>query len=92
MDNHLIAKIVIFFVSLPCVLYIAYAAKVALNLNLDIFGAGHTPAKLEEISGGLIKCKWFPNSHHCPGNNHVKYSVLDASKPKKPGFLGFLRL
>jgi hypothetical protein len=45
MDNHLIAKIVIFSVSIPCTLYIAYAAKVALNINLDLFGAGHTPAK-----------------------------------------------
>jgi hypothetical protein len=68
-DNNLIAKILIFSVSIPCTLYIAYAAKVALNLNLNIFGAGHTPAKLEEISGGIIKCKWFPNPHHCPENN-----------------------
>ncbi len=72
MDHNLVAKIVIFSVLLPCALYIAYAVKVALNLNLDIFGAGHTPTKLEEISGGIIKCKWFPNSHHCPGNNDVK--------------------
>ncbi|MEG3836546.1 MULTISPECIES: hypothetical protein [unclassified Microcoleus] len=72
MDNNLVAKTVFFSVLVPGALYIAYAAKVALNLNLDIFGAGHTPAKLEEISGGIIKCKWFPNSHHCPGNNRVK--------------------
>ncbi|MEG3975626.1 hypothetical protein QT970_13530, partial [Microcoleus sp. herbarium8] len=72
MDYNLIAKIVIFSVSIPFTFYIAYAAKVALNLNLDIFGAGHTPAKLEKLSGGIIKCKWFPNPHHCPGNNHVK--------------------
>jgi hypothetical protein len=71
MDLNLIAKIVIFSISIPYILYIAYAAKVALNLNLNIFGPGHTPAKLEKISGGLIKCKWFPNAHHCPGNDRV---------------------
>ncbi|MGB3265197.1 MAG: hypothetical protein WBA89_14740 [Microcoleus sp.] len=86
MDYNLIAKIVIFSVSIPFTFYIAYAAKVALNLNLDLFGAGHTPAKLEKLSGGIIKCQWFPNPHHCPGHNHVKYSVQDASKPNKPGF------
>ena len=71
MDNNLILKIVIFFVSIPLILYIAYAVKVALNINLNMFGPGHTPAKLEKISGGIIKCKWFPNSHHCPGNNDI---------------------
>jgi hypothetical protein len=68
MDKNLIVKIVIFFVSLPLAAYIAYAVKVAFNLNFDLFGEGHTPAKLEKISGGIIKCKWFPNSHHCPGD------------------------
>jgi hypothetical protein len=46
-------------------LYVAYGIKVKLGINLDIGGEEHFPSVIEKSTHGIVKCVWFPNSHHC---------------------------
>jgi len=46
-------------------LYLTYSLKVYLGINLDIAGDEHFPSVIERKSHGVIKCRWFPNHHHC---------------------------
>ena len=46
-------------------LYSAYGIKVAMNINLDLFGKEHFPSVIERSTHGVVKCEWFPNPHHC---------------------------
>jgi hypothetical protein len=55
-----IVMICIFIVTL----YMLYALKCKLDINFNI-GYKHTPQILEDKSFGFIKCRWFPNNHHC---------------------------
>ena len=45
-------------------LYLTYWLKVTLGISLGI-GSKHFPCYIQKYSGGIIKCQWFPNGHHC---------------------------
>lgn len=50
-------------------LYGLYIAKSRGYVQFDWI-KGHSPQKLEELSGGLIQCRWFPNPGHCGRGKH----------------------
>jgi hypothetical protein len=56
-----IRALVVIFTSL----YLLYWLKSALGINLDILGKEHLPLLIEEASGSLIHCEWFPYKQDC---------------------------
>jgi hypothetical protein len=61
----MVVKCLGLFVGIILGLYLAYWLKVRLNINLNVVGNEHFPSFIERKSHGLVKCRWFPNSHHC---------------------------
>lgn len=46
------------------ILYLAYWLKVSLGVSLGV-GEKHFPCYIQQYTAGLVRCEWFPNSHHC---------------------------
>ena len=53
----------LYVLTLIGLLYGLYALKCYLDIDLGV--KGHTPQIIQDKSFGIIRCKWFPNNHHC---------------------------
>jgi hypothetical protein len=56
---NLTKAFLLLIITITCLYYVK--AKY-FNINLTPYHLGDL---LEEKSGGLLKCAWFPNPHHC---------------------------